>query len=415
MTFSKAWIEVKKALLPTPKGKSAHLIGPNWSSGMYSDGGPIDHTLKIPVGQGIDILQQNIERLNSLRNRRHDQWPNVRETGEWASDEEYEDPRGGRGTVESILRELGITPDDEEGWPEGRHAMKPDEEIKHMGLFEHPHNIEQRRIARHGGGAGVKWDPWQQAVAPHVLDRALALERDQGSKTWMPVAHGTAGLSGDIGNLSLVPGMGGQGYGHHLLANMLQTYGRVGDGTYSPEAYAMWNRLGDKMTEGGHGSRMTINRPHWGDSNRPDTVDHLIRRKNPAGDMVFQRPVLSNRGYFKQPEKRMLEGGKWEGPHMHPYEFSKIPEQANRYTGASRRTNPELRGTYPLELRYEGSERNPLSDMRTHIGSMKTEDLPMYHPEGTPMKHFEHYSERNPDSRIAQLLSEGYFSNRGWA
>ena len=204
-----------------------------------------------------------------------------------------------------------------------------------------------------GSGDAASWIPFQQAIAPRYLEYLLNKEKEKGGDHWTAVATGSADLSGNVGNMNLMPGMGGQGIGPHLLGSMLETYGSIGDSTYSPEAYKMWNKLGEKMTEGGIGRRMTINRPSWRSGDHPDTVDHIIRRTNPAGDMIFQRPVFSRKGYYNQPPSWQMKGTKWHGPSAHPYSFDRI-QSADYFKGAKRRTNPSLFGTYPLELRYTG-------------------------------------------------------------
>ena len=196
----------------------------------------------MPVGKVIPLLEENIDRLGKLRNRRYDhQWPDV--YSEW--EEPYEDSRSGRSTVESTLRELDRRGDSAK-------------DSNPLGLVEFSQHLEQRRIARHGSGRPVAWTPWQQAIAPKVLEAAMRLEDAVDSDEWMTVGHGAPTLDGNVAQMSVLPGMGGQGIGSNMLGSMLQTYGRAGDNTYSPEAYAMWNKLGQKMTEGGYGRRMAI-------------------------------------------------------------------------------------------------------------------------------------------------------------
>ena len=391
--FEKAWDEVQKAILPDIDPRIVSVLRPNYNL-MYSDSGPIQHDIRMKVKDAIPIVEENIDKLGRLRNRRYDQWPKVYESGEWASDEEYEDARSGRQVIERLLRETD-----------------PDGQGRGLDLFDHPEHIEQRRIARHGDGDAASWIPFQQAIAPRYLEYLLDKEKEKSGDHWTAVATGSADLSGNVGNMNLMPGMGGQGIGPHLLGSMLETYGSIGDSTYSPEAYKMWNRLGEKMTEGGIGRRMTINRPSWRSGDHPDTVDHIIRRTNPAGDMIFQRPVFSRKGYYSRPPSWQMKGTKWQGPSAHPYSFDRI-QSADYFKGAKRRTNPSLFGTYPLELRYTGDELNPITNMRRYVGAM--EGLPYMHEHSWPKNRIERHVEKNPDSRLQQLLSRGIFDEEGW-
>ena len=329
--FDQAWDEIQKAILPDIDPRIISVLRPNYNL-MYSDAGPIQHDIRMRVKDAIPVVEGNIDKLGKLRNRRYDQWPRVVESDydpndPYYADEDperytYDDARSGSKVIEDLLRET----DPNDG---------------NLDLFDHPEHIEQRRIARHGSGHAASWIPFQQAIAPRYLEYLLDKEKEKGGDYRVAVGTGSADLSGKVGNMNLMPGMGGQGIGPHLLGSMLETYGRIGDNTYSPEAYEMWNKLGEKMTEGGIGRRMTINRPHWGSGDRPDTVDHIIRRTNPAGDMIFQRPVFSRKGYFNEPKSWQMKGTKWSGPDAHPYSFSRIPE-AGAFKGAKRRTNPSL-------------------------------------------------------------------------
>ncbi len=389
ITFDQLWdlIKADPILQETPESL-IQLIRPNMNLG-YSDAGVLQHEYKMPVGKVIPILEENIDRLGKLRNRRHDQWPDV--YSEW-EDEPYEDSRSGRSTVEGTLRE-----------------MKQDRFSTPLGLTEFPQHLEQRRITRHGSGRPVAWTPWQQALAPEVLEAAIRHEAANDSKEWMTVGHGAPTLDGNVAQMSVLPGMGGQGIGSHMLGTMAQTYGRAGDDTYSPEAYGMWNKLGRKMTEGGYGRRMAINRKPWRDNGKWDT-DHVIRRKNQEGDMIYQRPVMGG-SYFEEPSKWQLKGTKWGAPQMHPYRF----EQIHRRKGD--KTNPELHGTYPLELRYEGEEHNPISDLKTYVTPMGALGAGgFFHESAVPLKRLKDFSEKNPESRIAQLVGEDYFRDTegGW-
>ena len=360
------------------------VIRPNYNLG-YSDAGPLQHEYKMPVGKVIPILEENIDRLGKLRNRRYDQWPDV--YSEW-EEEPYEDSRSGRSTVESTLRELDRRGDSAK-------------DSNPLGLVEFPQHLEQRRIARHGRGRPVSWTPWQQALAPKVLEAAMRLEDAVDSDEWMTVGHGTPTLDGNVSQMSVLPGMGGQGIGSNMLGGMLQTYGRAGDDSYSPEAYAMWNKPGHKMTEGGYGRRMAIREKPWYDGAKP-RLDHVIRRKNQAGDMIYQRPVMGG-SYFEEPSKWSLKGTKWGAPNPHPYSF----EQIKRSRG--NRINPELIGSFPLELRYEGKERKPITDMKTYVAPMGNPGF--FHENAIPLKRIMDFSEKNPDSRIAQLLQEDFFQS----
>lgn len=385
ITFDQLWdlIKADPILQQTPESL-IQVIAPNYNLG-YSDSGPLQHQYKMPVGKVIPMLEENIDRLGKLRNRRYDQWPDV--YSEW-EDEPYEDSRSGRSTVEGTLRELRD--------PNGT-----------LGLVEFPQHLEQRRIARHGHGRPVAWTPWSQALAPEVLEAAIRHEAANDSEEWMTVGHGAPTLDGNVAQMSVLPGMGGQGIGSHMLGTMTQLYGRAGDDTYSPEAYRMWNRLGEKMTEGGYGRRMSIKEKPWYEGGKP-RQDHVIRRKNQAGDMVYQRPVMGG-SHFEEPSKWQLKGTKWGAPQMHPYSFERIKRSRGQ------RINPELAGSFPLELRYEGKERNPISDLKTYVAPMGNPGF--FHESAVPLKRLMDFSEKNPESRIAQLLQEDYFSEKegGWA
>ena len=404
--FEEAWDEVQKAILPDIDPRIISVLRPNYNL-MYSDSGPIQHDIRMRVKDAIPVVEGNIDKLGKLRNRRYDQWPRVFESDfdpndpyyadEDPEDYSYEDARSGRTVIEDLLRETD-----------------PNREYGNLDLFDHPEHIEQRRIARHGSGDAASWIPFQQAIAPRYLEYLLDKEKEKGGDYRVAVATGSADLTGNVGNMNLMPGMGGQGIGPHLLGSMLETYGNIGDSTYSPEAYKMWNKLGEKMTEGGIGRRMTINRPHWRftrDQRRPDTVDHIIRRTNPAGDMIFQRPVFSRKGYFKEPRSWRLKGTKWQGPDAHPYSFSRIGD-AEAFKGAYRKTNPSLFGTFPLELRYTGDELNPITNMRRYVTGM--DKLPFMHENAWPSNRIARYAEENPGSRLQQLLSRGIFDEPGW-
>jgi len=366
------------------------VIRPNWNL-MYSDAGPLTHDFKMPVGKVIPIVEENIDRLGKLRNRRHDQWPPVFD--KYAPNDPYQDSRSGRGTVEETMAEIMADKDD-----------------GGMGLFEFPHHIEQRRIARHGHGGTVRHTPWEQALAPLLRDQLVSFEQENDPKEWVTVASGEPELDGSVSQMSVLPGLGRRGIGINALGGMLQTYGRAGDGTYSPEAYSMWNKLGQKMTEGGYGRRMVVDRPpYWEGGER--TKDYIIRRKNQAGDMIYQRPVMNTKGgNYTTPPKWRIQGTKWGSPSMHPYEFDRI---RNR-TGS--RTSPELDDTYPLELRYEGKERNPITDMKTYVAPMGGKAMGFFHKNSLPLARMKDFTEKNPDSRIAQLLQDDYFlaDEGGW-
>ena len=389
MSFDQLWdlIKADPILQQTPEDL-IQLIRPNMNLG-YSDAGVLQHEYKMPVGKVIPILEENIDRLGKLRNRRYDQWPDVHSEYE---DEPYEDSRSGRSTVEQTLREL-------------QHNRRDSP----LGLAEYPQHLEQRRIVRHGHGKPVAWNPWSQALAPEMLEAAKRHEAANDSEEWMTVAHGGPTLDGNVSQMSVLPGMGGRGIGSHALGSMLQTYGRAGDDSYSPEAYGMWNKLGEKMTEGGYGRKMAINRKAYYEGGR-DSQDHVIRRKNQAGDMSYQRPVMGG-SHFEQPSKWQLKGTKWGAPQPHPYGF----EQIRRNTGD--RTNPELEGTFPLQLGYSGKERNPITDMKTYVTPMgMVGSGGFFHPSAVPLKRLKDFSEKNPESRISQLLSEDYFQDTegGW-
>ena len=131
-------------------------------------------------------------------------------------------------------------------------------------------------------------------------------------------------------------------------------------------------------------------------------LDHVIRRKNQAGDMIYQRPVMGG-SYFEEPSKWSLKGTKWGAPDPHPYSF----EQIRRSRG--NRINPELIDSFPLELRYEGKERKPITDMKTYVAPMGNPGF--FHESAVPLKRIMDFSEKNPESRIAQLLQEDFFQS----
>ena len=359
--FDRAW-DVLKALLPDLPFESAMVIGP--SLGMRADPGDMDFTTKVRVKDAIPMVEQNID-------RRAD------ETLPWKRMSTNRKARG----VRDILNELA-------------HPRIGDED---MGLFQFPHNIENRRIARNMGYP-TQWDPWEKVLAPEVLNRLLAMEQQDKAQEWISTGWGMATPHGQVRNMSLIPGFSGQGMGQHILGSMVQNTGSAGDSLVSSDARNLMDTMGRKMTAGGTGNRFVVNHGFG----TPEYRDYVVQRVNPAGDMFYNRPIEGTKGgLWRTPQKWQLEGNFYNSPSMHPYQYERLYDRKN--------VHPRIKNQYPLEVRYTGDDPTAMTNIPTYIQESMVKPGGFFY-RGEAVKDIQ---QRATDSYISNLIDRGLFEP-GW-
>ena len=321
--FECAWAIVKAALPSLDIDEAAMTISPAF--GMYMNPSDLSFNIKMPPSSARPLIEQNIKRRMDDESR----WDGYRS-----------DNRKIRG-ITDILDEL-------------RHNQSIG--ATQAGLLDNPLNLESRRIARHGRHP-TQWNYWEQALAPKVLEYLEGLDDEN---DWVTAGTGVVGPTGGMQNIALLPGLGGNQLGSHLLGSMLQNTGSVHDRTFTPGAFNLWRNMGNRLTEGGDKRRYKA-KSWWelqGDEEPLSRGGFINQTKK--DDFTFNEPVIGGKGW-RWPSKGMLEGDRYSNPHPHPYEFETV------HTG----NNPTIAGQHPLQISYSGNEPTPVTDIPTHVHNLE--------------------------------------------
>lgn len=156
--------------------------------------------------------------------------------------------------------------------------------------------------------------------------------------------------SGDIGMMSLTPGMGGLGIGRHLMGLALQTSGkkRLADRLFTPSGARAFDSLGMKAI--GDSPTATFV--------QPESEYHKPRLSLAGNDFTYERPLLT-------PGAASMTEGAFDAV-LDPEDFS--DEDRERIVRIGRRHYlPRFPGRYPvneeMSLTYAGDDPTPISDI----------------------------------------------------
>jgi hypothetical protein len=230
------------------------------------------------------------------------------------------------------------------------------------GLFEFPSNVLSRIGARHQG-SHVPLNTFELAmlnndggegVAP--IDAYINSKGDDG---WVTVGAGTISPNeGQIDEIMVNPGFGGQGFGQHIMGAMLQDHGMIGDNVYSQSGKRAFQSLGHKLTSGGDINAYRVS------PNSPKQVLETV-----LGDFNFTQPYTG----WREPDSDELSGAvippneytdeqRIEPPRPYPYEYTKLTNQSYTDINGGYEFEPvheKLQNTFPLGIKYTGEKGAP--------------------------------------------------------
>ena len=236
-------------------------------------------------------------------------------------------------------------------------------EFKHNpGLFDHPSNVLSRIGARHRGDhvppntfeLAMLNNNGGESVAP--IDAYIDSRGDDG---WVSAGSGTISPDeGEIDEIMVNPGFGGQGFGQHIMGAMLQDHGMIGDNTYSQSGRRAIQSLGHKLTSGGDINAYRVS------PNSPKQVLETV-----LGDFNFTQPYTG----WREPDSDELSGAVMppdeytdkynvQPPRAYPYEYTKLENQSYTDIDGDYQFEPvheKLQNTFPLGIKYTGEKGAP--------------------------------------------------------
>ena len=156
--------------------------------------------------------------------------------------------------------------------------------------------------------------------------------------------------SGDVGMISLTPGMGGLGIGRHLMGLALQTSGekRLADKLFTPSGARAFDSLGMKAI--GDSPTATFV--------QPESEYHKPRLSLAGNDFTYERPLLT-------PGAASRTEGTFNAV-LEPEDWSDADQERMVRLGR-RQYLPQFPGRYPvneeMSLTYAGDDPTPISDI----------------------------------------------------